>query len=263
MTDPLSTRGTAASHWRPQSYNAEANSVHVVAVTENPVRVWDMEKGTFLEEMLLVDGVVLPESRKVPLLDSHNRTSVASILGSARNFEKQDDVLACDVFFSGTEAGRMVAANVKDGHLTDFSVGYMPLEAHYLAEGEIREIGGRAFQGPVKVTTRWELRELSVTAVGADQMATARSLEFGLAEMEPIPADPPPAAGSHGYDSPEGEPEPPPGAAENIPASGGEGQWSRSAASGNGAPERTTGFVDVCFYAFLAVMILFLLRGLV
>ncbi len=178
MADKISTRGFEIPEGKPETFDDESNSVRVVAVTENPVKIWDWQHQDFIDEILLIKGLILPPSRKVPLLDSHNRSSVQSVLGSARRFVPNGDILECDVFFSGTSAGRNAAQNVKEGHLTDFSVGYLPLESKYLKEGEIDEIGGKILHGPLKITSKWMLKELSITPIGADQYATARSEDF-------------------------------------------------------------------------------------
>ncbi len=184
MAEKLFMRDT----WKPQSFDEESSSVRVVAVTENPVRVWDWNRKQYVDEVLLIDGFSLPPSGKIPLLDAHNRSSVTNVLGSARRFHPSGNALECDVFFSGTDAGRNAAQNVKEGHLTDFSVGYFPVESHFLKEGEEQEINGRNFRGPVKVTSRWNLRELSLTPIGADQYATARSEDGYMPPLhDPLP----------------------------------------------------------------------------
>ncbi len=175
MTETLYQRSFDLDALTPRTFDEATLSVRVVAVTESPVRIFDAACGRTLEEVLLIEGMELPPKGSVPLLDSHNHTSVNNVLGSARRFISRDNVLECDVFFSATEAGRTTAMNVKDGHLTDFSVGYLPLDAVYIPEGERRTVGGREYAGPLKITSRWHLRELSVTPIGADQRATARS----------------------------------------------------------------------------------------
>ncbi len=175
MTDAIFTRNAAGAGFRPQTFDAAGRSVAVTAVTESPVRVWDPGRGDFVDEILILEGARLPPEGRVPLLDSHNRATVSGVLGSAGGFARKGDTLECRVRFSDTEAGRDAAINVRDGHLTDFSVGYMPTEAIYLADGETRVIGGAVRSGPAKVTLCWHLKELSVTAIGADQRATARS----------------------------------------------------------------------------------------
>lgn len=172
MGDNIFTRDIAT--WRPKTFNDENRSVRVIAVTENPVRVWDWERKDFVSEVLIVDGVHLPPSRQIPLLDSHDRSSVSRVLGSARNFRPAEKSLECDVFFSGTDSGKEAAQKVKEGHLTDFSVGYSSIESHWIPEGEVQSVNGRTFRGPVRITTKWNLKELSITPIGADQQATVR-----------------------------------------------------------------------------------------
>ncbi|MDM8525235.1 HK97 family phage prohead protease [Desulfococcaceae bacterium HSG8] len=198
MAEKVFTREIAT--WKPRTFDDASRSVRVVAVTENPVRTWDWERKDFVDEILLIEGANVPFSGQIPLLDSHNRSSVAGVLGSARNFEPRgSDTLECDVFFSGTEAGNDAAQKVKEGHLTDFSVGYFPAESYWIPSGQAHDVNGRTFRGPVKLTTKWNLMELSVTPIGADQMAKARSVEIVSspqppAQIQPSPAPAPPPA---------------------------------------------------------------------
>ena len=228
MKNAFSTRSVNLR--KPATFDAASQSVQVVAATENPVQVWDAEKNGTINEVLMVKGASLPVGGQVPLLDSHNRSSVKNVIGSARSFQVADSNLECRVFFSDTEEGKSVAINVRDGHLTDFSVGYRPIVYHYVNPGETKVIGGRSFQGPLKVTEEWKLMELSAAIVGADHQAKARSAD---------------ANGSTG--------------AEDT-------SLSRAANDNAGAGARSdagdkTDIVDWLFYAFLIYMILSLLSA--
>ncbi len=172
MEDTFNLRFAVAG---PQSYNEETQSVRVTAVTSNRVRIWDAERLGLIDEVLVLAGARIPPSGQVPLLDAHNRKSVSGVLGSARNFRREGKRIDCDVFFAGTPAGREAAQMVKEGHLTDFSVGYTVDESTWVPDGQAREIHGDMYAGPVRVTSRWYLRELSATPVGADESAKARS----------------------------------------------------------------------------------------
>lgn len=172
MSDQIITRDIAS--WIPKTYNDSTRSVRVAAVTENPVTVHDIVRGLQYSQVTLVDGVNLPANHQVPLLDSHNWRSVSNVLGSARNFSINGNALECDVFFSGTQMGLEVAQKVKEGHLTDFSVGFMPVESVWIPEGESSVIRGRTFYGPIQIVTKWNLLELSVTAIGKDRNAKVR-----------------------------------------------------------------------------------------
>jgi hypothetical protein len=260
MTEDMFTRNAAVSGWKPRTFDDDAQSVRVVAVTENPVRIWDWERKGFINEILLIDGATLSDSGRIPLLDSHNRTSINGVLGSARNFHKNGDTLEAEVVFSETDAGRNAALNVRDGHLTDFSVGYHPIEAVYLAAGETKEIDGRTFQGPAKVTSKWRLRELSVTAIGADRAATARSLDGRDADASNGRPD-----GANGEDNAPLAPDPPEpvnGTGASPPEDDGRGQRSAAEAETRSASKKPASLVDMIFYILATFMVLAFLRGL-
>jgi phage major head subunit gpT-like protein len=55
------------------------------------------------------------------------------------------------------------------------SVGYRVLESTWVPDGERAVIQGREYTGPVKVATRWELKEVSLTPIGADSLAKVRA----------------------------------------------------------------------------------------
>ena len=75
---------------KPSTFDVNQNSVKAIATTEKPVKVFDWESYDYVDEVLRMDGVILPESGKVPLLNSHNRYSVEDVLGSAFDFKTLD-----------------------------------------------------------------------------------------------------------------------------------------------------------------------------
>ncbi len=247
MTEKLFTRDI--NTWKPATFNDGTRSVQVIAVTENPVRIWDWERKDFIDEILLVRGIHIPHSEQIPLLDSHDRSSVTSVLGSARNFEPKENTLECEVFFAGTDSGRDAAQKVKEGHLTDFSVGYFPIESQWISAGETHEVNGRTFQGPVKITTKWNLTELSVTPIGADHMAKARALNSSPPPQTPTPEE---TAASDSNKPPAETPAP----SETVRADA-DKPPGKSATKKQGIS-----MVDMIFYGFTIMMILFLLKGM-
>lgn len=165
----------------PTSYDKTKHTVRAVISTEDGVQVWDWNYG-YIKEHLMADGMEVPANGQVPLLDSHNRYTVESILGSARNFASVDradvpgtKLKECDVEFSQAEEGMCAEQKMAEGHLTDFSVGYLSIESTFVPDKTNSVINGRTFTGPCLVTTRWMLKELSLTPIGADAMAKARS----------------------------------------------------------------------------------------
>lgn len=172
----ISTRAAAA---QPATLDETARSVRAIAASEKPAAVFDWDRYDVVDEVLLMAGAILPESGRVPLLDSHQRGSVSDILGSAGGFRAGASgpfaALEADVALGDTDAGRQALALIRDGHLTDLSVGYEPVESMWIPAGQKQLIAGREYAGPVKVTTRWILKELSLTPIGADDLAKMRS----------------------------------------------------------------------------------------
>jgi hypothetical protein len=151
----------------------------------------DYWTGEPFDEILLMEGC--KHADQVPLIDSHDRWSVKNVLGSFQDMRVEDGCrLVGTVYFSQTEAGNEAFIKVKEGHLTDFSVGYNNLTVKEIASGNEYITGGKTYKGPCRVVTAWELKELSICPIGADPKAKARgentggkmNIEEKLAEME-------------------------------------------------------------------------------
>ena len=159
---------------------ADNDTVRWVLTTEQPAMVWDWDRWDFVDEVLIASGMEVPASRQVPFLDSHSRRSVDDILGSVSDFSEVEvagyrgvDGL---VRFASDERGQMALQKVRDGHLTDGSVGYEVTRAVWIPEDEEAVVDGRTWRGPLKVSYRWRLKEFSGTPIGADTLAKVRSL---------------------------------------------------------------------------------------
>ncbi|MDM8524865.1 HK97 family phage prohead protease [Desulfococcaceae bacterium HSG8] len=189
MTTQLTIRQYAPL--KPETFDDRTRSVRIVAATENPIIKRDPVLGVRINIVHFVDGFIIPPSGQVPLLDSHDRSSVSNVLGSVRNFEVKNRVLECDVFFSGTSAAKDAAQKVKEGHLTDFSVGYYYLlsDSHLIPPGKTKEIRGRTFKGPVRVITKCYLREVSIAPIGADRYAKVKISDKSKTKFQPDTSD--------------------------------------------------------------------------
>jgi hypothetical protein len=55
-------------------------SVEAVLATESPVMAIDFRKMQYVNEVLLMNGCRLPANNQIPLLDSHSRMTVGTIL---------------------------------------------------------------------------------------------------------------------------------------------------------------------------------------
>lgn len=168
----------------PQLVRADASLVGAdkplrwVLTTEAPATVFDWEQWDFVDEILLMDGMVHPP--QVPLLDAHSRYSVEDILGSVAEFDRAEtgghQAIEATIRFASDDKAQRTLAKVRDGHLTDGSVGYRVTRSLYIPDGQEAAVAGRLYQGPVKISTGWELKEFSMTPIGADTLAKVRSV---------------------------------------------------------------------------------------
>ena len=154
-----------------------------VLSTEQPVEVFDWKMCEFWPEVLLVDG--LQSVDIVPLLDNHRRWACDDVLGSVRNITVssagQYKSIDGDVLFSGTDDVANKKQKVDEGHIRDGSVGYTygVDDVVYVGDDTKVNINGKEYVGPVKVVTRWWIREFSLTPIGADTLAKVKELIGG------------------------------------------------------------------------------------
>lgn len=177
------TTTLAAASSRSASSPDDDGGLRWVLTTEAPATVFDWQRYEFVDEILLMDGLVLPDNRQVPLLDAHSRWSVDDILGSVTDFTTGEAgghaAIEATVRFAADDRSQRARQKVVDGHLTDGSVGYRVTGSVWVPAGERAAIRGRLFAGPVKVSHEWHLKEFSVTPIGADALAKVRSLRPG------------------------------------------------------------------------------------
>lgn len=169
--DALSFRELA---FRGTTLDAEGRSIEAVVATETPVLMPDWQRMEMVPEVLLMRGAEFPKSRQVPLLDSHARYSTENQLGSVREINVDGSDMVGRLHFSSVAEDQFT--KVREGHLTDVSVGYEVLKRTYIPDGQTKSMGGRDYAGPMNLVTKWRVREVSVTPIGADQLAKMRGL---------------------------------------------------------------------------------------
>jgi len=158
----------------------EADSFEWILTTEKPTVVFDWERWDLVEEILLADGMLVPANNQVVLLDSHSRYSCKDVYGHVRDFAEtvsgEYAARSGKVFFAADADSQTARQKVVDKHITDGSVGYQPIKSVWVPEGEQVSVNGRIFDGPVRVTYQWLLKEFSITPIGADVLAKVRLL---------------------------------------------------------------------------------------
>jgi hypothetical protein len=175
---------------RAATIDEEARSVEAVISTENPVRVLDWSEYRILDEVLRVDGMESPG--QVPMLNSHWRFDNDDVFGSVRDIRAEGESVVARLHFAdvGDERIDRTWNKVRQGHLTDVSVGYRVLERTDIKPYKSATVGGKKYtagERTLRVATRWRLLEVSPTPIGADQAAKFRGDSY---PQEEIPMNP-------------------------------------------------------------------------
>jgi hypothetical protein len=168
---------------RAESLAEESMTVDAVLATSNPVTIRDPERDAAIDEVLVVRGIEHPE--QIPLIDSHDRSSIRNIVGSVRNIRAEGENLVGTLHFvPGDELSEKAWNLVRAGHLTDVSISAKVIEDARIPAGVKRSVGGREFAAgprPQRVVMRSRAREVSLTPIGADSAAKiVREVERAL-----------------------------------------------------------------------------------
>ena len=161
---------------RQETAAIDKRSVEVVVATENPVERYDYERGIVIREVLEMDGIQWRGNRnQLPIVDSHDRGSVANVLGSVRNLRVQGDELVGDAYFASDEESQRAYQKLIDGHLTDFSITATPTSTRFVERGKqyITRLGG-VVDGPADIVQTWMPTDASLVATGADERSVVR-----------------------------------------------------------------------------------------
>ncbi len=169
----LTTRSMSV---RAASANEDQRSIEATISTDAAVQVYDWRRGELIDEVLRTDGAEMGD--QLPLLDTHDRYSLDGVLGSARELRVDAHSISARLFFTRDDDQADKAWNkARQGHLTDVSVGYRVDESVELQPNQSQTIDGREFtagERPLRIATRWALREVSLVPIGADKAAKIR-----------------------------------------------------------------------------------------
>lgn len=164
---------------RASTIDLEQRSIEAVLATENRVTVLDPLRYEPIDEILLMSGLERPE--RLPLLEDHAIGGLKHLLGSVRKFRFEGNRFIGRLFVAdgppaSTEdrAWRMI----RQGHLTDVSIGYRYLSKVDISPGRSETVNGVTYTAgriTLRVVTGWQTRELSLTIFGADSDAKIRA----------------------------------------------------------------------------------------
>ena len=163
----------------PNTLDPEKRCVRSILMTEEPTEVWDWDSWSPIMEILRLDGMKIPE--QVPFLDSHSRNSMSNQFGAVRDMSTTSGPLDGALCWPRKERNDLVDRAwdlVSDGLATDVSGGYRVTGYTDLKPGERAAINGREHMNDTSRTLRIsyssELREVSLTPIGADPNAKIR-----------------------------------------------------------------------------------------
>ena len=174
-TDPKQLSRRAIVGFVPKTIDEKNRTVDFQLSSEAPVNVWDYERGDVVPEVLLSSGMRLPSNNQMPLLDTHDRSTIQKTHGSVRQIKIDGGNPVGKLFFARDDDSVDAFNKVTDGHITDGSVGYQVIRAFWIEEGQTMVFEGRTFAGPLKLSTEWLCKEFSLAPIGADENAKSRS----------------------------------------------------------------------------------------
>lgn len=172
--DSISTDGMTRSIdvVRAEEIDIEERTIPLVWSTGARVSRWGFEIGEFIEELSLDPNHVRLERLKngAPLLEQHFGYELDSVLGKVTEAEIKDGLGTGKAKMRSTPKAVEILRDIKDGTLGKLSVGYIVHKFEKVGEED---------GVPVLRAVDWEPFEVSVVAIGADDLAEVRSgVEF-------------------------------------------------------------------------------------
>lgn len=171
-----------------ETVDEQRSSVRVTIATENPVERYDEQSGEIIREVLLMDGLRLRGGKaKLPIVDSHDRSTVANVLGSVRGLEVRGDELQGEAFFARDRASQDAFQKLMDGHIDDFSITASG-SAERIDRGKsvTLERSGEILEGPAALMREWEPTDASLVAAGADVRSTVHRSYVDLDQFRKV-----------------------------------------------------------------------------
>jgi hypothetical protein len=132
-----------------------------------------------------LEGVQLPQ-RAIPALKDHDPDQR---VGFATRLEVEDGVglVARGELLPNSASAQAVQADAADGFPWQSSVHAVPLSVEQIEDGQKAEVNGTTLSGPGAIFRQWKVREVSFTALGADDAAQAAVAASHDAETYEVP----------------------------------------------------------------------------
>lgn len=179
LTKKIGLQARAASV-AENSYDEAANTVEVVFATDSPVMrsTWD---GTYFEVLSMDTAHMRMEriNKGAPVLDNHRTFGgLESQIGTVVRAWVEKGVAKAVLRFSKREAVAAIVQDIKDGIISNVSVGYRVYKYEEKAAPDPKASpngSSRSDATPTYIATDWEPYEISMVAIPADHKAGVRS----------------------------------------------------------------------------------------
>lgn len=164
--------------FKPDTFDAERNTVEVVWTTGARVKRYSFFDGEFYEELSLKKAHVNLErlNSGAPLLDNHNNFGLRDIIGVVEDAKIKDGVGVATVRLSSRDDVKGIVEDIKNGIIRNISVGYRV--------NKFEELKEKVEGAPVLRAVDWVPMELSFVGIPADAGAQARKDETQAMECE-------------------------------------------------------------------------------
>jgi hypothetical protein len=159
----------------PGSFNEADNTVGVVWTSGALVRRYDYWNDTPYDEELVVTLEAVDMSRfeagAVPVLDSHSRWSLSTVMGAVKRAWLENGLGQAVLQLSQRASMAEVVGDIKAGIIRNISAGYN-VSKFQIVPPTARTDGGTV---PLYRAIRWQPAELSFVPIGADMSAGTRN----------------------------------------------------------------------------------------
>lgn len=154
--------------FKPESFNADANTMDVVWTTGAQVKRFSWSDGEFYEELSMKKAHVKLDrlNSGAPLLNNHNNSDLSDVIGVVEKASMENEEGVATVRFSSRPELQGLIKDIKDGIIRNISVGYRVNKF----EEQKQLVDGL----PVLRAVDWEPMELSFVGIPADKGAQSR-----------------------------------------------------------------------------------------
>ncbi len=143
------------------------------------------QHGWFQNLYVDLQGITIPR-QKLPILLDHDSGKRVGFTSSIKVTD--DGLVATGSFLTNSEAAQQVQADFSDGFPWECSC-YLPMESmEEVGKDKTAKVNGETITGPANIIRQSTLREVTLTAVGADGGTSAEAFKAKTGKAKPTPS---------------------------------------------------------------------------